>query len=299
MFVMDPLERVNAFYTFDAGRNALTEAKGYFIYYDKNKSMHEYMLKNKAEEFTTQPPSFIELTKMEHASGIPSPSSLLGFGDAPGESPEDIIHRHQSERVRKRGAAEQRRTTNLLVSLSAVLLIVCFVMGAGLIQNQGRIANMEDQLVQINTAYRNLISQYGTAPVFAAQQEPTPTAPVPTAPAQPQSAESTYSFELQPEDFNLAAETGSLAVTDPIDAVQPATETLAAQPVTEPGVTVSENEQALPYYEAYTIQPGDSLIAISVRFYGDKSMVDEILALNGIEDADHIVAGKTIALPKK
>jgi nucleoid-associated protein YgaU len=55
-------------------------------------------------------------------------------------------------------------------------------------------------------------------------------------------------------------------------------------------------EAAVP--EAYTIQPGDSLLNISLEFYGTTGKVNEILALNGISVADMIIAGRTIALPR-
>ncbi|MCL1877818.1 MAG: LysM domain-containing protein [Defluviitaleaceae bacterium] len=54
-----------------------------------------------------------------------------------------------------------------------------------------------------------------------------------------------------------------------------------------------------PIPETYTIQPGDSLLAISLRFFGDANMVYAILELNGLEDPDMIIAGRTISLPRR
>jgi len=45
--IMDSEEKMNAFYVQDTDGIKLAEMKGYFIYYDKNRGMHEYMLDNK------------------------------------------------------------------------------------------------------------------------------------------------------------------------------------------------------------------------------------------------------------
>ena len=50
-------------------------------------------------------------------------------------------------------------------------------------------------------------------------------------------------------------------------------------------------------YREYTIKRGDTLTAISMHFYQSKSMIGEICRLNGIENADNIVAGQKILLP--
>ncbi|MCC8028423.1 MAG: LysM peptidoglycan-binding domain-containing protein [Lachnospiraceae bacterium] len=47
----------------------------------------------------------------------------------------------------------------------------------------------------------------------------------------------------------------------------------------------------------YTVQAGDSLLSISQSVYNTTSMVEEICALNGIEDMDRIYVGQTLQLP--
>ena len=72
MYVLDPIERANAFYTPDPDAltpsERMTEVSGYFIYYEKNVNMHEYMLANKIVEYTPKKPTLIERTPMEYAS---------------------------------------------------------------------------------------------------------------------------------------------------------------------------------------------------------------------------------------
>ena len=146
LFVVDPVEGANAFYTYEEDMSDLREAKGYFIYYDKNPSMHEYMLENKA----TEPPR-------------PLPEEAVRKSNREASEPRYRYNRAAEladQRLRGRAAkpsqADPRRTMNLVASLCAVLVILCFIMGAGLVQNQNRISAMEQQIVQLSTSYRNL-----------------------------------------------------------------------------------------------------------------------------------------------
>ncbi|MCM1104468.1 MAG: LysM peptidoglycan-binding domain-containing protein [Clostridium sp.] len=50
-------------------------------------------------------------------------------------------------------------------------------------------------------------------------------------------------------------------------------------------------------YREYVIQRGDTLTSISMHFYQNRNMIRQICALNGIENADNIVAGQKILLP--
>lgn len=50
-------------------------------------------------------------------------------------------------------------------------------------------------------------------------------------------------------------------------------------------------------YREYTIRKGDTLTSISMLFYQNRGMIRQICELNGIENADNIVAGQKILLP--
>ena len=59
----------------------------------------------------------------------------------------------------------------------------------------------------------------------------------------------------------------------------------------------SEIGESLPLPEYYTVESGDSLSSISLKFYGTKSMISRIMEENGIEDADLIYSGEKILIP--
>ena len=58
-------------------------------------------------------------------------------------------------------------------------------------------------------------------------------------------------------------------------------------------------QEALAHPESYQVQKGDSLIAISRRFYGTDEKVIEICRLNKIKDPNQIQPGQNILLPSK
>ena len=293
MFVLDPIERTNAFYAPDPDARTpserMAETGGYFIYYEKNTNMHEYMLANKSIDYTASSPTIVEKTPLVFSPGKNEDEEPLDeYQDYEDEAPlvdysrgarysmepEEIIRRHQAGKAkRKAPAAEHRRALNMVASLCAVLFIVSFIMGVGLVRNQDRISDLEQQVRLLHTGYRNLFAQMHAgelAPVFAGpeptQQYTTDYTVLPTAtPTSPPTQE---------------------AETTPAPTVAP-----TPPPATVPTV------HHIP--ETYTIQYGDSLIGISMMFFDTADMVDAIMYLNGIENPNHIVAGRTIALPRR
>ena len=78
------------------------------------------------------------------------------------------------------------------------------------------------------------------------------------------------------------------------DVVQPS-EITQQEETTQDTQVVQQEVVAQP--TVYTIAQGDNLIAISVKIYGDDSMVDAICELNQIDNADDIKIGQKILLP--
>lgn len=59
----------------------------------------------------------------------------------------------------------------------------------------------------------------------------------------------------------------------------------------------SEQEAGAEVPSLYTIVKGESLESISKKFYGSTDMVEQICAINGIQNSDYIQAGDEIRLP--
>ncbi len=87
---------------------------------------------------------------------------------------------------------------------------------------------------------------------------------------------------------------GRNAVTTDADAESSAVRQSASASDSFPQV-----QEALAHLESYQVQKGDSLIAISRRFYGTDEKVIEICRLNNIKDPNQIQPGQNILLPSK
>jgi len=268
----------------------MAEVDGYFIYYEKNVNMHEYMLANKVVEYTAKPPTLVERIPITYAGEEETQEESTpkedthAFSYSESMEPEDVIRRHQADKARRKvPQAEQRRALNMVASLCAVLFIVSFVMGVALIRNQDSISQLEHEISVLTIGYRDLLAIM-EAPAFAGQEQPS--VQQNDIPVDLPRVEPTDPPEESAQEAATQAETTPEPTPPEADAYQP-----------------DENIDTAPVFavipETYTIQYGDSLIAISRRFFGGDDMVEEIMALNGIYNPDHIVAGRTIALPRR
>ena len=87
---------------------------------------------------------------------------------------------------------------------------------------------------------------------------------------------------------------GQNAVTTDADAESSTARQSASASDSSPQV-----QEALAHPESYQVQKGDSLIAMSRRFYGTDEKVIEICRLNNIKDPNQIQPGQNILLPSK
>ena len=131
LYIIDPIENISSLYKWND---------------NKNEGMHEYMLENKIKE-------------AEEA--IEAPET-----DAGAVARAVASKKRSNYKNRIRTSNDSRKMINLLGGVSFVMLMVCFVMGAGLVQNDERLNSLEEKLILLETALNDSSS------VFAAQ-EPT------------------------------------------------------------------------------------------------------------------------------
>ena len=292
LFVTDPVDKQNMFYSWNEGMTGISEKQGYFVYYENNTPMREYMQDNRISRTNNmQAPlqnseKSINIFKTDTEEPQPQKTRRTM------SNIKTTIKKDKVQKTDKRDAKggnqeknmeEYRKVSNLLVGLCAVLFIVSFIMGAGLLQSDSRIAALENQLAGIGNNYIVLsdqIRQLASLPVFA---EATNTQDV-------QEVLADMAEQLEPEPSQVLAEQQTqLAPTPPSEV------THIQDSEDEP-----EPEQAVAFNvpESYIIQPGDSLLQISRMFYGDIHMVERIMEINNIDDPDMVVVGQTILLPQ-
>lgn len=106
---------------------------------------------------------------------------------------------------------------------------------------------------------------------------------------------------LQPKESVVAQENATAQVVETSQATELNQVTEPIQATEESKATESNQESEVASVQSspttYTIARGDNLIAISVKMYGDDSMVDAICEMNEIIDPDDIKVGQKILLP--
>lgn len=149
LYITDPTEKISGFYKWNNNEEVFNSIKGYIIYYEKNDGMHEYMLENKIKE--DKPKEKEEQKEISDA----------------GAKARKITASKTPKKGKHYAPIDQSRTINLLGSLSFVMLLVCFIMGATLVQNDDKLNNLEAQLTALENEFQN------SKAVFASYQETT------------------------------------------------------------------------------------------------------------------------------
>ncbi len=173
LFVVDTMDKLDTFYIYNEDGTGLRQAKGYFVYYDKNREMQEYMLENsmirpREEEGTAgqteREPAAEEAAEERLRRRKPSAEERM---DAAKEIRQVLQKR---ERTAKQAKKEHDR---VLAAVSGVLCVVCLCMGLAMLQSLDRLRMVESELVAMQSSYQTLAEDFEGVKVqrvFAAEQ---------------------------------------------------------------------------------------------------------------------------------
>ena len=294
MLVLDPTARQSLFYSWNESMTGIAEKEGYFVYYDQNKGMQEYMNKNRIPRKTTKEVIFSQEddkgSKIFNLKTEENIENKLSKRNQPRIKTSPLA-KEKSRSESSSNVEEYKKVSNLLVGLCAVLFITTFIMGAGLLQSDSRIGNLENSLNSISGAHNLLaeqINQLASLPVFAALPEGFVSTPVePETSRQPQATPP----PSQPNEATPAPSPSPIP-TPPADSEPNENEPEDVDTTETFGQTIFN----VP--ETYVVQPGDSLLLINRMFYGDVDMIARIMELNGLYSADMIRIGDVLQLPR-
>lgn len=263
-FQTDVLDQEEIFYLYQD--HGLAPACGYYIYYEKNDRMQEYMSSKKG------------------GAGI-EPEGVLKDRTAA---------RFRSVMQEKREQNTQRKMLAFLYTSCMFLVLVILVIGVTLVNNYDRMASMENALHQISESLgEEEISAEDTPSIeegmeaenrLAAAKEPETPAEEPKTEEPGEEAPQEEQPQEEPEEVKEEQ--------PPQDA---APEEQPPQENTEE--TAEAVSQAVQEPERYQVQVGDTLLEISRVRYGTDEMVKKICEINDLEDGDKIYVGETILLP--
>ena len=260
LFVIDPMDKLDTFFVHNEELTGLRPAKGYFVYYEKNKEMQEYMIDHslvrpktvlgEPEEEEERVENMSEQVKTERRK--PTPEERL-------DAAKDI--RRVLQKRAKEAEEESKTKYTVLAGISSMLCLVCLLMGMSIIHNVERLKRVESQLASVQSSYMAMAQELAntkTQTVFAAQN----------------------TTELQKTE---------VVDKPPQSVAQPHQETAPSEQATQP------QEK---HIEIYIVEEGDNLGYISKKFYGTSQKVGVIMEANGLDNPDKIICGQELKIPK-
>ncbi len=282
-------DQTEEIYCFQDGR--LIRRAGYFIYYERNENMQNYML-GACEE-----------------AGVFEENEICGA-----ETGNDRATRKFRLIVQeKKEELHRKRTMSFLYAVSSVLMLVLMVIGITMLNNYEKMEHMETALQKLSGQVEDGFAKKTQARQAVAmtyknneqQEEFGPEDPVSSNTVTGDSVSQNRVMETTAQNpEQIPKETGE---TDPVvknstdgdaltvhiqgdDKENKMTDTVPE--VTEQTINDSENP-----YSVYVIRKGDTLQKICIRFYGNDARVPELCRINQIKNKNRIRYGQKLLLP--
>ena len=289
LFLMDSLEKEEAFYIYE--KNMLRRRDGYYVYYEKNPQMQEYMMRGKGE-----------------------PEAL------PEVDPQRAVVTSYRALSAERNKKSARGFHAFVYVASLALLVAVSAMGVNMMSSAGKIHQLEeavsylksDQIsMEVETAAEekesqtmlrtesNLSGSDSTEnkdtdkEVEEDAEEKTDVNPETDTDGQPTdettAAAETGDKQPQPDQAGQTEDIGeSTAEEEQTPSIKPQDE---EKPDVQETGTIAEQDY-------YIVQKGESLLGISQRIYG-KDYTEQLCSLNELEDENKIYAGQKLLLLDK
>lgn len=279
-------ERIENLYLFKKGHMEMQP--GYFIYYEQNEAMQNYMITIKQDETEEVNKEVDKATKKFRG----------------------IVQEKKEELHRK-------QTMGVLYGTSVAMLLIVTIIGVTMMNNYEKMQDMEKVLHDISAQMTEEEKSVEAGKVEVVTQD----AALANVDINGQMGDELALTDAIPVDHPGKVEPGKegaggedAAVSENSAPNEAAEDTILSAgiedsiPVSEPAAPEAENvsEPADPVIEAqegiavpgiYCIEKGDTLAKISTKFYGDESMIDRICQANNIADKNNIQYGVNIVLP--
>lgn len=277
LFLLDQVEKEDVFYVFE--KNVLQRKEGYYVYYEKNPQMQEYMIdKNKNRELNISPE----------------------------EIQEPLVHSYRETLLEKKARLSERKWNGILYTTSLLLVLSVCVLGVSTVNNVEKMQDLESAVNQISGRGGQADVQSLDVPVMSANVQDedqtdlneagsSPSSDDPQEEAKDQTLEDQTSSKEQDQEGQAKEEENTSEKEAKTDQSENSDKNTDADD-TEPASALTEAQTSL-LQGYYIVKKGESLVGISKKIYGTAAKARKICELNGIEDMDMIYAGQKLELP--
>lgn len=273
----------------------LLKQEGFFIYYEKNEAMQEYMIEKSDSVKETVIFDDRAVKKVREA--------VASKNKGHSRTPEQSV-RHISERTPMR--TSERRLMQLMYGASTVLAATVLVIGVTMLDSRDKMQDMETTLNTISNKV-SVAAEATEKPVIVE------TLAGNTTQAKDETDETTDGRD-DTENTDTSTKTdgeekmtegtketeADKKETEGTKETEEAKEAEADKKEPEETKDTKDEEKTTEVAREvtyYTVQNGDTLATISLEKYHTLDMIDQIQKLNAIDDKDKIYAGEKILLP--
>ena len=281
LLLVDPINKIETFYVYED--DTLKEQSGYYMYYDKNPCMQQYMLDR----------PFISVEKEE--------------------TEDDVVNQFREIGKIRKKEYEHKKKMNLTVVAASIALLALSAVILKMNDQNAKINGLQAELAQMSSKEAATGQDVSTSGEDAnAQFVFNPEGAIDAATPDVTIIDRTGEEANAPKE-EVTADKVVEEVVEEVAQEKPAEEKPAEEtPVTneeqvdiaeEAATTNKEGEQAVEAatqeedYITYVVQEGDSLRKISFDHYQTELRTKEIIALNEIENGDDIYVGQKLKLP--
>lgn len=267
LLTYDNMEKEEAFYFYENG--GLGRQEGYYIYYEKNEEMQNYMIDHKQK-----------------------PSEEAQYDDRVSREIRTIIQNKKPQ------TDESKSINRLMYAAGTLLAVIILVVGAAMLNNYDQMKNMQDTLNSLSQNLKEVESIFiKNENQQAAFDNIKEQAKVPT------DAEESLNIEVLPGGVSPLPETNENEVNKSGgELADSGSEVKDVAKSTDKGdhVETSAGQNAIETngeVKYYTVKAGDSLAGISYKLYNSANYISKIKELNNIEDENMIYIGQKLIVP--
>ncbi len=262
LLLSDSLEKEETLYIYEDG--AVHKKEGYYIYYERNQAMQEYMIVSRKD----------------------TPQEVK-----PEEVRDEALKNYRELVLNRPKKNFQLPAFHSLVYGSGLLVVIAIiVVGISMFNNYEKMKKLE-------TAVSVMEEKNGSSGTDPAPDTETQTKLViedlagQVEPTEKENAENLQVADNTAAPDNMAAPNSTAAQdsTAAPDNTSDQAASASTQPQSEAEIILQQGY--------YIVQPGDSMISISKKIYQDASHVADLCAANGIENVDNIKVGEKLILP--
>ena len=181
LFVVDTQDKQDTFYIYSEEKYTLRQARGYYIYYDKNKEMQDYMLdnlvvKSKVEQTDEDKTEIFPTQKMEDGNNEEGKTIKAMKKSRPTDRIDAAADIRRVLQKRAKEAEEaQKGHYVMLAGVSCMLCVTCLCMAFALMSSMNRLKSLEGDIISVQNSYVQLEESVEGVKVQAAFAADVPT----------------------------------------------------------------------------------------------------------------------------